>query len=104
MKGSGTNTDNRHLDQHEVTETRFELNHHYSDRQIGLQKLLLMFCTVVILFRLPGMVAESVDHWSRVREIVSSNPGRVKPMTLIVVTFMLGIIRIVKGLVGSVSG
>ncbi len=28
-----------------------------------------------------GAVAESVEHWSRVREIVGSNPGRVKPMT-----------------------
>ena len=26
-------------------------------------------------------VAESGEHWSRVREIVGSNPGQVKPMT-----------------------
>ena len=26
------------------------------------------------------MVAELVAHWSRVREIVGSHPGRVKPM------------------------
>ena len=29
----------------------------------------------------PGAVAESVEHWSRLREIVGSNTGRVKPMT-----------------------
>ena len=29
----------------------------------------------------PGVVAESVEHWFRVLEIVGSNPGRVKPMT-----------------------
>ena len=27
-----------------------------------------------------GRGAESVEHWSRVREIVGSNPVRVKPM------------------------
>ena len=30
----------------------------------------------------PGVLSESVEHWSRVREIVGSNPGRVKPMTI----------------------
>ena len=29
----------------------------------------------------PGAVAESVEHWSRVREIVGSNPSWVKAMT-----------------------
>ena len=28
-----------------------------------------------------GAVAESVEHWSHVREIVGLNPGRVKLMT-----------------------
>ena len=27
------------------------------------------------------VVAESIEHWSRMWEIVASNPGRVKPMT-----------------------
>ena len=29
----------------------------------------------------PGAVAESVEHGPHMREIVGSNPGRVKPMT-----------------------
>ena len=29
----------------------------------------------------PYAVAESVEHWSRVREVVGSNLGQVKPMT-----------------------
>ena len=29
----------------------------------------------------PGAVAELVKHWSRVREIVGSKTGQVKPMT-----------------------
>ena len=29
----------------------------------------------------PGAMAKSVEDWSRVWEIVGSNPGRVKPMT-----------------------
>ena len=29
----------------------------------------------------PGSVAESVEHWARVREIVGSNPGQIKPLT-----------------------
>ena len=29
----------------------------------------------------PSAVVESVEHWSRMREIVGSNPSRVKPMT-----------------------
>ena len=28
-----------------------------------------------------GVVAELIEHWSRVWEIKGSNPGRVKPMT-----------------------
>ena len=28
-----------------------------------------------------GAVAESIEHWSRVWDIVGSNPGQVKPMT-----------------------
>ena len=43
-----------------------------------------MFCTVLLTAAKqlkPGAVAESVEHWSRVREIMGSNPGRVKPMS-----------------------
>ena len=29
----------------------------------------------------PDAVVEAVEHWSRVREVVGSNIGRVKPMT-----------------------
>ena len=28
-----------------------------------------------------GVVAESVEHWRRMRDIVGSKPGRVKSMT-----------------------
>ena len=41
------------------------------------------------------MVAELVEHWSRVRDIVGLNQWLTK---------VLGIIRIGQGLVGSVSG
>ena len=37
--------------------------------------------TVLTASRGPGMVAESVEHCPRVREILGSNPGRVKPLT-----------------------
>ena len=30
---------------------------------------------------LPGAIAESVEHWPRLLEIVGSNCGRVNPMT-----------------------
>ena len=36
---------------------------------------------VCIIIYIPDAVAESIEHWSRVRGIVDSNPGRVKPMT-----------------------
>ena len=41
------------------------------------------FCsnTCVYIYYTPGTVAESVEYWSRVWEIVGSNPSRVKPMT-----------------------
>ena len=41
----------------------------------------VFFKLVVFLKLVPGAVTESVEHWSRVWEIVSSSSGRVKPMT-----------------------
>ena len=38
-----------------------------------------MYCAV--LWPKLRVVAEFVEHWSRMREIVSSNPDRVRPMT-----------------------
>ena len=37
--------------------------------------------SIIITMSGLGTVAESVEHRSSVREIVSSNPSRVKPMT-----------------------
>ena len=40
-----------------------------------------LFTTSTFSFILSDAMAESVEHWSLVREIAGSNPGRVKPMT-----------------------
>ena len=58
---------------------------------------------------LPGAMAELVEHRYRLQEIVGLNRGRVKLMsykidTLSVPSQVLGIIRIGRGLVGSLSG
>ena len=43
--------------------------------------LLYMFYYLLLLFIMSGAVAESGEHMSQVWEIMSSNNGRVKPMT-----------------------
>ena len=63
-----------------------------------------MICIIPDILEIPGKVAGSVER-SRIQEIVGSNPGRVKPMTyLLLPSLVLGIIRIAQGLVSSVSG
>ena len=54
---------------------------------------------------IPGAVAESVEHSPRMREIMSSNPGRVKPKTnkngqLSLPSLVIGIITLGQELVG----
>ena len=36
---------------------------------------------ILDLGAVPGTVSEWVEHWSRMQEIMGSNPSRVKPMT-----------------------
>ena len=53
----------------------------YIDKHFCLYLLVLKKDLSFPPYYLLGAVAESVERWSRVREIVGSNPGGGKPMT-----------------------